>query len=473
MGRALPMIKKIIQYWDFLFIVIAALITRFWNIWYPAKVVFDEAHFGLYASKYLSGAYYWDIHPPLGKLFFTFAGFVGGLKPGFDFAESAFYPDASFIFMRCLAAFFGVALIVLVYFFTKKLGGSRRIAFFASFLLIFDNALLVESRFILLDIILVFFIIATLFFFLFFLEARPFSRKWFIFIFLTGVFGGAAMSIKWTGLAALGIVWIFLLFIDKNKTRIYSREMLLRLFSLIVLPLLVYISIFGVHFSLLDKECVSGCGYILEKFSVSDISPPQGSIVFKIIEENKRIFLTNALTTFDDMSYFASSQWFTWPVMLKPIPYYVAEFQNKTSFIYLLGNPFAWLFGLIGIFGYLFVFFKHSLKKSGTLPVYFSRLNILMIASCFYLFSFIMVKRPTLLYHYLFPLVISFIVFAFLFDYFLKIVIKDEKKIRAFCALVLLFVFAGFMFFAPLSYGLPYLTQEEFNLRMWLPTWRY
>ena len=51
-----------------LLLTLLALATRFYNLAHPAEIVFDEQHFGKFISAYLTGEYFFDIHPPLGKL---------------------------------------------------------------------------------------------------------------------------------------------------------------------------------------------------------------------------------------------------------------------------------------------------------------------------------------------------------------------------------------------------------------------
>jgi dolichyl-phosphate-mannose--protein O-mannosyl transferase len=48
------------------FMSFLALITRSYAIHFPGEVVFDEVHFGKFASYYLRQEYYFDVHPPLG-----------------------------------------------------------------------------------------------------------------------------------------------------------------------------------------------------------------------------------------------------------------------------------------------------------------------------------------------------------------------------------------------------------------------
>ena len=44
-------------------------------------------HFGRYAGMYLRKTFYFDIHPPLGKLLFAAAGAYGGFDPEFKFEK--------------------------------------------------------------------------------------------------------------------------------------------------------------------------------------------------------------------------------------------------------------------------------------------------------------------------------------------------------------------------------------------------
>lgn len=62
-----------------LFVMAAAV--RFYHLDYPDSVVFDEYHFGGFVNKYNTGNYFFDIHPPLGKLTFFWIGQLTGYDP--------------------------------------------------------------------------------------------------------------------------------------------------------------------------------------------------------------------------------------------------------------------------------------------------------------------------------------------------------------------------------------------------------
>ena len=47
--------------------VVAGLWGRLRDLGFPPKRVFDEIYFPVFASKYLEGERFFDLHPPLGK----------------------------------------------------------------------------------------------------------------------------------------------------------------------------------------------------------------------------------------------------------------------------------------------------------------------------------------------------------------------------------------------------------------------
>ncbi|GAW05466.1 glycosyltransferase family 39 protein [Lentinula edodes] len=51
------------------------------------RIVFDEVHFGKFASRYIKTQYFVDVHPPLAKLLITLAAFLFGYDGHFDFKD--------------------------------------------------------------------------------------------------------------------------------------------------------------------------------------------------------------------------------------------------------------------------------------------------------------------------------------------------------------------------------------------------
>src|SRR3989344_4078090 len=95
-------------------LIFLGLLTRLVFLGNPAEVVFDEVHFGKFASAYFAGDYYFDIHPPLGKLLIALGAFLGGYADYvrqngvFSFESiSMAYGAVPYVWFRVLPALFG------------------------------------------------------------------------------------------------------------------------------------------------------------------------------------------------------------------------------------------------------------------------------------------------------------------------------------------------------------------------------
>ena len=123
------------------FVVITALafITRLWRIHDPAQVVFDEVHFGKFASYYLRREYFFDVHPPLGKLLIALAGWFLGYDGHFLFdniGDDYAANNVPHIGLRFFCALFGILVIPVSFLILKEMGVSLAATVFGSMLLV-------------------------------------------------------------------------------------------------------------------------------------------------------------------------------------------------------------------------------------------------------------------------------------------------------------------------------------------------
>ena len=175
-----------------------SLATHFAWFGYPDMTVFDEVHFGKFLSAYFTHAYYFDIHPPLGKLILAGWGWLWGFQPGFSFSNIGdVFPDNTYMALRFLPSLAGSLLPLVIYFIARKLKMGWPAALAAGLFVALDNALVVQSRLILLDSFLLLFGFGAV---LCWLNSRdkPNRYPWLL---AAGVLGAMAMSIKWTGAA--------------------------------------------------------------------------------------------------------------------------------------------------------------------------------------------------------------------------------------------------------------------------------
>ncbi|KIM58534.1 glycosyltransferase family 39 protein [Scleroderma citrinum Foug A] len=238
--------------------------TRFHKIGLTDIVVWDEAHFGKFGSHYLKREFYFDVHPPLGKMLVALAGLLSGYNGTFEFKSGEKYPDSvPYVAMRVMMAMFGVALVPLGWYTAVELGMSPWACHLVALMVLCDVGWLCISRFILLDSMLLFFTFTTVFFLTKFhnQQYQSFSFDWWLWLSLTGISIGCVTSVKWVGLFVTALVGIYTIedlwdkFGDlRMSTRNQMRHWSARVICLIILPILVYMASFKLHFMILNHS---------------------------------------------------------------------------------------------------------------------------------------------------------------------------------------------------------------------------
>ena len=468
-----------------------SIASHFAYFGHPNETVFDEVHFGKFISGYFTHEYFFDIHPPLGKLLISGMGAITGFEPGFSFGQIGDkFPDNKYLWLRLLPSIAGTLLPLVLFLLALELGLSRWAAFMLGLLTALENAMIAQSRFILLDSFLLLFGFTALY--CYFRWRNLFGKggpakspdgdrgasrsKWYLLS--AGLSAGLAMSVKWTGVSFLAIVVLFELFHlwqDRNGTA--KRRLHAVILCLIVTPLIVYTATFVVHLGLLSKTG-PGDAFMTPQFkktltnSLDSTDPaikPLNTFQ-KVIELNSEMYRANAGLT---AGHPYASKWYTWPFMQRPIYYWYQsnalgdpgnpaigqQLIPKESRIYFMGNPLIWWLSTLAIV-YLILdqvgefWRKRKLQLLPTLIILGYIINML---------PFVGISRAMFLYHYLIGYIFALSALVYLVSGF-----KHAKKAFAF---LLLLSIAGFLFFTPLTYGLP-MSAKTYELRNWLSSWK-
>ena len=167
------------------------------------------------------------------------------------------------------------------------------------------------------------------------------------------------------------------------------------------------------------------------------------------------------------------SRWYTWPLEQRPIYYWEGEtLANGTQGnIYLLGNPIVWW----GIWAFIFAGVSYAwITERKLRPATMAAMAIAGAGYLINLIPFMAVTRVMFLYHYFFSFAFSLIFAVMLWDDLalgrhghVVSTSTARRSLAVVCAIML----AGFIFFAPISYGWP-LSPAGLQARMWLHTWR-
>jgi len=223
-----------------------------------------------FASYYLQRTYFFDVHPPFGKLLFAFAGWLVGYDGSFLFeniGDSYIANHVPYVAYRSMPAMMGSFTVSVVFWIMWESGYSLPACIVAASLLLFDNAHIGQTRLILLDATLVLFMALSVLCYIRFYKLRhePFNRKWWKWLLLTGISMSCVISTKYVGaftFFSIGVPVVIdlwdLLDINRKQGALsladFGKHFGARLIGLVIVPFLMYLFWFQVHFAILSRS---------------------------------------------------------------------------------------------------------------------------------------------------------------------------------------------------------------------------
>lgn len=461
----------------------------------PAKIsymnssYFDEIYFARSAYEYAHGIDVMEwTHPPLGKLIM--------MIPILLFGMSTF----SYRLMGTIA---GLLMIPVIYILAKRIFKSRKWASLAGILMTFDTFHFAQTRMGTTDSFLVLFImLSALFMYQYIsLDEKANLKAKLKNLFLSGLFIGLSIATKWTGLYA-GLALAIVFFVDliykdikkkKNKEKEIlelNKILLISLFSICIIPIAIYyITALLISASLAVKLTVGyfiilvilGLIYYIVKVNRESWKVIAACFVFFIIipviiyilcyvlfpnvygyTDNSILGIINQIKNMYDYhskltaTHDFSSSWYSWPVMTKPVWYYVGYYGgNVKSTIVGIGNPAIWWCGIIA-FIYLLINCVCTRKKEN--------LFILVFILCTYL-PYALIGRVMFMYHFFPTLPFMMLAIVSLVKW-----ITEKMKNNSFYIFYIALVILLFIIFYPVVSGMV-TTSDYIDSLKWLSSW--
>ncbi|XP_058062002.1 protein O-mannosyl-transferase 2 [Anopheles bellator] len=266
-------------WWWLLFGVVLLLTvgTRFYNVTAPDHVCWDETHFGKMGSWYINRTFFFDVHPPLGKMLIGLSGYLTGYDGTYPFDKPGDkYNGTHYEGMRIFCTALGAAIVPMSFHTVWDMTHSLTAATFAAAYILFDIGMLILNRYILLDPPLIFFMTASVMGMArvtrLTRDARSFTGSWWLWLAFTGAMLSCTISVKFVGLFVVLLVGLHTasdlwdVLGDLSHPIGYTfRQLLARGLTLIVLPIVLYASFFYIHLTVLNRSG-SGDGFYSSGF---------------------------------------------------------------------------------------------------------------------------------------------------------------------------------------------------------------
>ncbi len=371
-------------------ILIFAAITRLVRLDYPNKYVFDEVYHGFTAKEYAKGeraAWEWWTKPPPGVAYeWTHPPLAKEIMA----ASILIFKTENAWAYRLPSALLGILSIFLVYLLGLRLLKNQNASLFAAFIFSIDGLNFVQSRTGMNDIYFVTFFLASLLFLL---------KKNYL---PSAILLGLALASKWTAVYAY-LLFIPLLVIEKN----YRQTLFF-----ILIPPAIYLLSYLPFFLL---------GHTFDQFIG--------------LQQQMWWYHTNLKA-----SHNYASPWWSWPLNLYPVWYFVEYQGEKIANIFASGNPLVFW---SAVAAFLFTAWEAFKKRSwGLLITVFGYLAFWLP----WTFS------PRIMFLYHFSPSVPFLSLAL--GYQLNEISKESKDKKK-VILLLIILMLGFAYVYPFLTGIP------------------
>jgi dolichyl-phosphate-mannose-protein mannosyltransferase len=481
-------------------IFLVSLILRFWGLDRFNTLVFDEVYYAKFANSYLINKPFFNAHPPLSQYIIAVGIWIGSHLP---FGQNAVNSETGSLLSpwdyRWLNALTGAFIPLVVGAIAYQLTRRHLYAFLATLLIAADGLFLVESRYALNNIYLV--ILGLLGHLFLLLGIQGEKKPSWLWLTLAGTSLGASTAIKWNGLWFLLGIYLILSLAwsqkiwqkfrsnpDGEKLDNYQKTSRLSqltkitlpqlITTLIITPILVYSLLWIPHLQL-------------------NPTPNFWQMQYEILSYHERV------KSGPDVHPYCSN-WYSWPLMIRPIAYFYKSVENKaqpdpvlpslparmkTPIIYdvhAMGNPALYLFSFIAVFLLIFLlvhrlyfWLKYELKSGENRKITQDKiilfppdseiwLGVYLIGNWLAnLLPWIKVTRCVFLYHYMGSSIFAALALAWWLE---RWIYSPKKYLRAVAITGIFLVLTALVFWLPLYLGLP-LSRLGWQLRMWLPSW--
>lgn len=450
-----------------LLLVSVAGTLRFYRLGHPPRIYFDEVYYANDAKEVLDHGVEkgFAVHPPVGKWVIA-----GGI---------AVFGNDSFGWRFGVAAA-GTLTVLGTYLVGLRLFRRRGVAALAAFLLAIDGLAFTMSRIAMLDMVLGLFVILGAWLLLIdrdrlwadlpeepvtsgeALPHRPRAYRW-----LAGVAFGLALATKWSGLLAIGAAGLFLIWSELAwRKRVSGRALhtwwrpALSIFaSLVLIPLLVYVTSYGSWFANFEKsrqgreQCANGCALALP------------DIAGTWLDEQQQIYRFHRDLTAEH-PYRAHPA--TWPAMLRPVAYYYESCEGEklandecvvepgnVAEVLGMGNPAIWWLALLSYPLLLWSAIGRGDWRAGALLVFILGQFLPWLAT----------SRPAFLFY-----TVPILPFMTLSLAYLAWRAVQQRGLRWVPYAILVLAIAGFLFWYPVLAGSE-MAKDSWQLRIWTNRW--